>query len=59
MWTVRLFGWGVTGMGTASFLLIPWLIAVGRSNELPSAIGVGLVCLAIGVILVKVTKPDQ
>lgn len=46
-------------MGMASFLLIPWLITKGRSNELPEAIGVGLACLAIGVILVKMTKPDH
>jgi len=60
MWAVRTFGWTIMGIGIAVLIMIPYLMASGRGDEVWGAVGAGIVGIALGLLIVKViTKPDQ
>ena len=60
MWAVRTFGWAIMGIGIAVLVMIPYLMANGRGDEVWGAVGAGIVGIALGLLIVKVvTKPDQ
>ena len=45
-------------MGIAVLLMIPYLLAADRGDEVLSAVGTGVVGIGLGLLLVKVTKPE-
>lgn len=47
MYWLRWFGFSMLGIGIAGLVLIPWLAANGRGDEIGEGVLVAIVCFAI------------